>query len=631
MKKLLSAWLFFFLCSFTVTASADGEGAGQNERFFQVMDCSSDQASYGRTVAALNRVSEAGGPAASAGSPTGDPANGDGDIPSVPDVGSGGEAEEELFSAVLFKTSGAPLSPSSLPSGVPETAVYPEELLYQVNGPDNCGMLYYSSLEAARAAAAALFGRPGICYAECDSMVTACSLEGEGEEPDALSFRSWGAEATGFLQYLPYARAFGSGSATIAIIDSGVCMHSALVPRILSYGYDYVDSDDDPSNDLFGHGTHVAGIVADCTQGCPVYLYPIRVLHAGGGGSMSNVINAVREAIRQDVDVINLSIESRRVSDALDTAIRDALSAGILVVVSAGNSNCDTRDIYPAHMPDMGVLVVGAAEKSGDTCVKADYSNYGESVDIYAFGTDIISCSRSGGYVTNTGTSMAAPHMSALGALLTLIHPDLTPGDIEERIRASAVEYGDIRVPDLAGMIPTEEGFRLSSLRLAAGETLALPVLALPASSMETVSYTSSDPDIAAAPDGVLMAHQEGTAYITARCTGFADAVFEVLVEAAAPSASIHLPEELVSLEDEAFSGMPLSGFLSLPEGVACVGDRAFEPCPNLRFIEMPLSVTEIGENSFSGAVVLCEAGSFSMEYAKRNGLPYIAYYTSYT
>jgi subtilisin family serine protease len=131
-----------------------------------------------------------------------------------------------------------------------------------------------------------------------------------------------------------------------------------LVGRMTESGYDYVDADDDATNDPFGHGTAVAGILADCTDGAPVGIYPIRVLNASGSGTVSNLVLGIREAIGKGVTVINLSLESGAIRQALDDAILDAVADGITVVVAAGNKGIDTAGVSPAHIDASGAIVL---------------------------------------------------------------------------------------------------------------------------------------------------------------------------------------------------------------------------------------------------------------------------------
>lgn len=485
---------------------------------------------------------------------------------------------------------------------------------YVVAGPYNCYTLFFANAAEAGIAARELAARDTIRYAEPDGSVRACGAED-------YSFRSWGATAMNFGAYLDYQTQWRSGEATVAIIDSGVYLHPMLKAWIRESGHDYIDNDDDSTNDLYGHGTNVAGVVADCTAGAPVYLYPIRVLNAGGGGSISNVVNAVREATEKGVTVMNLSLESRNLSQALDDAIADALDAGITVVIAAGNSNVDTAQICPAHLRLSGAIVVGSAESDGS---KSSYSNFGASVDVYAYGSAISCCSRTGGYTTATGTSIAAPHITALSALLRLLHPELSPAGIESRILWSSQPDATVNIPDLNAMIPLSRSFSLQTLRLEIGESVAMPLLAAPMTAQEQIHYSSSDESVLCMQNGRMTALGTGTATIEVSCTGFPDISFEVIVEEES-GAVLLIPAGALVIGDEAFRGNGAIGSAVIPEGTTELGAFLFEECPNLRTVRIPASVVLLGENSFSGAVILCTADTQAEDFARENQLSYIS------
>ena len=495
--------------------------------------------------------------------------------------------------------------------------------LYIVAGPRNRFTLFFSSYDQCMVAVSNLKRLEGIIYVEPDCEVHANSIHDEESQPAAHSFHSWGASQMNLGNYLDYTEIWGTGSASIAVVDSGVFPHSLIRGKILSSGYDYIDGDEDSLNDLFGHGTNVAGIIADCTAGKSVYIYPIRVLDNKGSGKMSNVVNAVYEAKTQGVNIINLSLESTVMSEALDDAILEAVSSGVTVVVAAGNSSCNTSEVCPAHLTNSGVIVVGAAEGSNGSYNLASYSNYGSSVDVYAFGTGITCCSRSGGYSSETGTSMAAPHISALCAMMHLIHPGLSPGQVERRLQIASVGTGSIIVPNSSLMIPVAVGFNLSSVKMTVGDLLTLPAVAFPESANETITYQSSDEQIVVFQNDSLMAIGNGTATINVSCKGFDNTTFQVTVDDF-PISTICLPETLEKIEDEAFYGASFISKVIIPESVYTIGNSVFENCDFLQWIMIPNTVMVMGENTFSEAIILCSRWGPIYEYSVEHGLQYI-------
>lgn len=542
------------------------------------VDESSDQTAYGQWVAMLNH-----------------------DTQPEPDEMQAAVRESALY-AVLTRTDGRQI----------DFSVWSPR--YVVAGPSRCYTLFFDGEAAADQASAELSALPGILYAERDGTVSAC-------EEEQTSFYSWGAARMNFGPYLSLSNQRGSGSVTVAVIDSGVYLHPQLISRIPESGFDYVDADFDATNDAFGHGTNVAGILADCTMNAPVYFYPIRVLNAGGGGKISNVVNGLREATEKRVDLINLSLVSEVMSEAMDQAILDAVDAGITVVIAAGNKAVDTSQVCPAHLQNSGVIVVGAAEADGS---RASYSNFGTSVDVYAYGSNIICCSRSGGYTTATGTSMAAPHITALSSLMRLLHPGIGPSEIESRIRLAVDDAKPVALPDLLLLVPERLGFSLTLLRMDPAQTIQMPSMAIPMSSLEKISYSSSDETILKISDGCLIPQRQGTVIVTVKCLGFEESSFDVQITQDAGE-TLRLPQGVTSVEDEAFLGDSALTRVVLPEGIELIGSFVFEDCTNLISIELPGTLLAIGENTFSGAVLFCEAESAAETYALENDISYVS------
>lgn len=490
-----------------------------------------------------------------------------------------------------------------------------------IEGPQHRYILAYSTLNEAQEAVKWLIEQSEIQYAELDSTVNACATN----DSEIISFRSVGATQLNLGGYLLLAQNYGSGSQTVAVIDSGVSTHSILRDRMRSYGFDYVDADNDPTNDLTGHGTHVAGIVADCTDGTPVWIYPIRVLNKVGTGQMSNVVAAVLEATDAGVDVINLSLESSEKSEALDDAIEEAVVNGTTVVISAGNSACDTSEVYPAHLTGEGIIVVGSVEASGEGYRRADYSNYGDSVDLYAFGSNIESCSRSGGYVVQSGTSMAAAHVSGICALMGLTHPGISPQAAERRLKSVCRDYS-FPVLDVTGFVPASRGFALWSIVMDKGDILNVPTKAMPLTCHADISWKSADESILAIEsDGCLRAVGEGTTELVASCLGFDDVLIAVTVMDEERS-TMSLPIAMSTIEDEAFMGTG-GKHIVLPDGVEEIGNSAFADCSDLQTITIPASVVSVGDGLLvdsEQAIILCSSGSMIQSYADEYKLQYI-------
>ncbi|MEV6958020.1 S8 family serine peptidase [Streptomyces sp. NPDC051207] len=298
-------------------------------------------------------------------------------------------------------------------------------------------------------------------------------------------------EATGGMR-VPGAWDLSTGSGvTVAVIDTGYVAHTDLAANVVA-GYDFIsdtavavdgngrDSNPADPGDWYAagecgqqtgsnsswHGTHVAGTIAavtDNTKGVAGIAHgakvsPLRVLGKCGGYD-SDIIDAITWASGGTVSgvpanpnvakVINMSLGgSGTCSTATQNAINGAVGRGSTVVVAAGNSNQNAANFSPASCGN--VITVAATNRSGS---RSYYSNYGTVVDIAAPGGEtrtatsdgILSTLNSGtrtpsieNYAHYQGTSMAAPHIAGLAALMKSANPALTPAQIESAVKTNA-------------------------------------------------------------------------------------------------------------------------------------------------------------------------------------------------
>ncbi|MBX0326915.1 S8 family serine peptidase [Oscillochloris sp. ZM17-4] len=252
----------------------------------------------------------------------------------------------------------------------------------------------------------------------------------------------------------------------VAVIDSGVDMsHPDLQGRLRRDGFDFVDNDGDP-RDENGHGTHVAGIIAAALGNAEggaglapsVQILPVRVMDAAGVGGDRRIAAGVGYAVDKGARVINLSLGSTLLlatpesSPLISAAIRRALDAGAVVVVAAGNDFVPLPNAIVGGNED--VIVVAAATRDDRRAV---FSNSGPWVDVTAPGERILSTMPTypvfltsdalpenqrfrQGYDSMSGTSQAAPFVSALAALLLSLHPEWSAAQVTAAITASAAD-----------------------------------------------------------------------------------------------------------------------------------------------------------------------------------------------
>lgn len=270
----------------------------------------------------------------------------------------------------------------------------------------------------------------------------------------------------------------------VAVLDTGVdAKHPDLAGVVLS-GRDLV-SGGNGHTDPNGHGTHVAGViaatannglgVAGLAQG--VRILPVRVLSANGAGTDADLANGIVWAVDRGAQVINLSVGAPDYSAAEEAAVAYAVQRGVVVVSAAGNMRAQGNPtIYPAAFP--GVIGVGA----GDTSDRpAAFSSTGSGVDLLAPGMKIVSTYPPNTYAYMDGTSMSAPHVSAIAALVRAAAPRATGGQVAAVLTGTARDLAPTGRDDASGygMVRPLEALTLAK-RLATGSA-SLPGLAAPA------------------------------------------------------------------------------------------------------------------------------------------------------
>ena len=289
----------------------------------------------------------------------------------------------------------------------------------------------------------------------------------------------------------------------IAIIDSGAATTHENLNRIRA-GFDILNKKTNPDTwreDSLGHGSHCAGMIAaaDLASGMRGFA-PDAEVHACKlfpGGQVSQLIDALEYCIDKQIDVVNLSLGGAEPSEALEQQILRAKRAGIACIVAAGNSGGPVQ--YPASSPNvLAVAAIGKLDEfppdsyHAETLTRqidangyfsAKFSCYGPQVGVCGPGVAITSTVPPNNFAAWDGTSMAAPHITGLAALVLAHHPDFQNvfrsrgAERVERlfqvIRASArrVSLGD----------PSRTGFGLPDVMVAvglqpqAGQTLAAP------------------------------------------------------------------------------------------------------------------------------------------------------------
>lgn len=228
----------------------------------------------------------------------------------------------------------------------------------------------------------------------------------------------------------------------IAVLDTGVDPdHPDLKPNLVP-GYNLVQPGKPPLDDN-GHGTSTAGILAAAGNngiGIAGVLWkakvlPIKILDGKGGGDAARVANGIRLAVDKGAKVILLSLGDPIYSSEMEKAVQYAEEKGVILVAATGNDSSTVS--YPAAFPT--VVSVGAVDQQRQPL---SYSNRGPEMDVVAPGSHIYTTANDGKYKMVSGTSMAAPQVAGIAALLLKKNPSLTPFQIRMILRGSAQDLG---------------------------------------------------------------------------------------------------------------------------------------------------------------------------------------------
>lgn len=226
----------------------------------------------------------------------------------------------------------------------------------------------------------------------------------------------------------------------VGILDSGINAAHPSMARLLGAGVNLLRPGEPPADEN-GHGTQVAGLIALAAgalapEGRPagLVLHPVKIFDQTGYGRIADIIRGMLWGVEHGMDIINLSFGTDlKTSDALAAAVQEAERAGVLLVAAAGNDGRQGTVDFPGRYAE--VLAVAA-------CTRADrlapFSSAGPEVNLIAPGCGVYAPAPGGGFQRVSGTSMAAPHVTAAAALLLGLEPHLLPAQVRERLEASA-------------------------------------------------------------------------------------------------------------------------------------------------------------------------------------------------
>ncbi|KAM0562971.1 hypothetical protein ACHAPJ_001814 [Fusarium lateritium] len=286
-----------------------------------------------------------------------------------------------------------------------------------------------------------LWNSDEVAYIEADTHVQLNAAIAQVNAPPGLDRLSHGKN---FKDTYVFDDSAGEGVVAY-VVDTGIkTSHSEFEGRA-TFGANFINDVDDDEN---GHGSHVAGTIAGATFGVAkkADLVAVKVLDATGGGSNSGVLQGMQFVIddakkrgKTGKAVMNMSLGGD-FSAAINRAIEALFKAGIVPVVAAGNENRATSLTSPGSAPN--AITVGAIDATSDE--RAEFSNFGPEVDVYAPGVQVLSVGIKSDTDTATlsGTSMASPHVAGLAAYLMGFQKLDGPAQVASLIKSLATQSG---------------------------------------------------------------------------------------------------------------------------------------------------------------------------------------------
>jgi subtilisin family serine protease len=261
-----------------------------------------------------------------------------------------------------------------------------------------------------------------------------------------------------------YDYAYDGRGVKVFVLDSGVkADHVEFSDISVTCGFNAMAAEEPSCDDLNGHGTHVAGSIASRTFGVAkrATIVSVKIVNKDGAGTFASVLAGLDYVLAQKLAnpttpmVVNMSIAGGRIDSAND-AVNAVADAGVVIVAAAGNANGDACQASPASAT--GAIAVGASRPVSPTATsgffhtllsrfiptrgdrRAEFSNYGTCVDLFAYGVGVVSLGRGSTteLATKSGTSMSSPHVAGAAALYLSRNPSLTAAQVKQLLLQDA-------------------------------------------------------------------------------------------------------------------------------------------------------------------------------------------------
>ena len=487
-----------------------------------------------------------------------------------------------------------------------------------------------------------------ICYADISETTSEEIVEKPEELFNPTQTQSEIFGFTALKKYLSENNISFYDNIEIAVIDSGVANdHPFLQNRVEPTGFNSIDESDDCYDD-YGHGTHVAGIIAANTEE-NVKIKPYKVLNSKGAGTDLQVYLGIEQAVADGAEIINMSLSRKGKSSLLQEAITAAYDNGVIVVVSAGNKGVSLTEVTYSPACFDEVITVGSCT---DDFYVSSFSNYGSIVDAFAPGNDINSADLNGGYVQKSGTSMSAPFVAAAVSYIKLQFPDYTFDEVKKVLYNTGKPcIAATGAPYILAEYLTREQEPSTTPFFSYSKTIFSSPFNLTISCEDTTAeiyYNTSmmpDEEYALYTEPIHIGHDMTVSAFTI-CAGARSSTITytytkkaptdtsgftvnsdgMLIEYTGEETDVVLPTRvngiyLKSISPDVFNNRTDITSVACSAYITSIPAGAFENCSSLEFIRIK-AVTEIGERAFYG----CE----NLEYVVSDTLSSVGDYAFY-
>ena len=476
-------------------------------------------------------------------------------------------------------------------------------------------VMQYATPESAYQAYRQLQKNPAVIYVDTDRIYHAAGYPSRSSADEISPLEvSWGVADIGADQYCTWLKTEKKKlpEIRIALIDTGVYTeHKWLENRICDGGAGFIMDSDGTYGDVYGHGTHCAGIIASSTTD-NVKIIPLKALDDDGYGESIEIYCAMMYAAEIGADVVSMSLGGEGESPLLDEASEYLAKADIPNCVAAGNESDDVKYHHPANAECN--ISIGAINSNHEL---AEFSNYGMGIDFVAPGVSINSSVPDSPTATDSwdGTSMATPFAAAAVANLLSYQPDLTTEEIVALLRANADDLGAAGFDEAFGWGKISlANFRFSSIYCTP------PAVSQPSGDYDEpieaeLSCNTEGAEIyytldGSTPDPATAVHYTGPFMISESAKLRAVAVLDDFVSKELYAAycingkDIPNPFRLSKGVLTEYRGILKSLDLSKitkTKTITAVGEGAFANHSDLYSVTLPKTVTSIGDRAFYG------------------------------